>query len=93
VYLPHIVFQLRKLLVEFAIRFLIGGLVVSAFAIAGDMLKPRRFAGLLGAAPSIALATLTLTVMKNGVHYATVEARSMILGAIAFACYASRPPS
>ena len=74
---------------EFVARFLIGGLVVSAFAIAGDMLKPKSFAGLLGAAPSVALATLALTVLKDGVPYAATEARSMIFGAVAFALYAS----
>ena len=63
--------------------------MVSAFAIAGDMLKPKSFAGLLGAAPSVALATLTLTVLKDGVQYAATEARSMVLGAVAFALYAN----
>jgi len=42
---------------------------------------------LFGAAPSIALATLTLTVMKEGKQYAAVEGRSMILGAIALFAY------
>lgn len=74
---------------EFVIRFLIGGLVVSVFAIAGDVLKPKSFAGLLGAAPSIALATLALTVLKDGSRYAAIEARSMILGAFAFTVYTS----
>ena len=74
---------------EFVLRFLVGGIVVSAFATAGDMLKPKSFAGLLGAAPSVALATLTLTISKNGVHYAAIEARSMVVGAIAFCCYAT----
>ena len=70
-------------------RFVIGGFVVSAFAILGDMVKPKSFAGLFGAAPSIALATIALTVAEHGKHYAGVEARSMILGAIAFLVYAS----
>lgn len=33
-------------------RFFIGGAVVSAFAIVGDLLKPKSFAGPFGAAPS-----------------------------------------
>jgi hypothetical protein len=40
------------------IRFLVGGAVVSVFAVIGDLLKPKSFAGLFGAAPSVALATL-----------------------------------
>jgi uncharacterized membrane protein (GlpM family) len=74
---------------ELLIRFLIGGAVVSSFAALGDMLKPKSFAGLFGAAPSIALATLGLAVAKQGATYAATEARSMTGGAIAFFIYAS----
>jgi uncharacterized membrane protein (GlpM family) len=72
---------------EFAIRFLIGGAVVSLFAVIGDVLRPKSFAGLFGAAPSIALATVGLTISKHGSQYAATEARSMIFGAIAFFIY------
>ena len=73
---------------EILIRFLIGGFVVSAFAALGDMFKPKSFAGLFGAAPSVALATLALTVASRGRLYAAAEGRSMIAGAIAFFVYA-----
>ena len=43
---------------EYSLRFIVGGAMVSAFATLGDMLRPRSFAGLWGAAPSVALATL-----------------------------------
>jgi uncharacterized membrane protein (GlpM family) len=69
---------------DILIRVVVGGLVVSFFAVLGDMLKPKSFAGLFGAAPSIALATIVLTISKEGKAYAAIEARSMILGAIAF---------
>jgi hypothetical protein len=72
---------------DYAIRFLAGGLVVSAFAILGDVLRPKSFAGLFGAAPSVALATLTLAFWKHGRLYVAMEGRSMILGAIALAVY------
>jgi hypothetical protein len=75
-------------LTDIIIRFFVGGLVVSAFSLISDLLKPKTFAGLFGAAPSIALATLALTVMKDGKQYAAIEARSMILGAIALFAYA-----
>jgi hypothetical protein len=71
------------------IRFLIGGAIVSAFAIIGDVLKPKSFAGLFGAAPSVALATLALTVFSDGASYAATEGRSMMAGAMAFFVYAS----
>jgi uncharacterized membrane protein (GlpM family) len=73
---------------ELVERFLSGGLIVSAFAVVGDILRPKGFAGLFGAAPSVALATLTLTVLTEGNQYAALEARSMIAGAIAFLAYA-----
>ena len=74
---------------EILLRFVIGGVVVSSFAVIGDIFKPKSFAGLFGAAPSVALATLALTVAKNGRVYSAIEARSMIAGAIAFFVYAS----
>jgi hypothetical protein len=73
---------------EFLWRFLVGGVLVSAFALLSDLFRPRRFAGLFGAAPSVALATLALTIAEHGKQYAAIEARSMIAGALAFAVYA-----
>ena len=73
---------------DLLLRFLIGGTVVSLFAILGDISRPKSFAGLFGAAPSIALATLGLTIASHGREYAAIEARSMVLGAIAFFFYA-----
>jgi hypothetical protein len=73
---------------ELIIRFVVGGAVVSLFSILGDILRPKSFAGLFGAAPSIALATLSLTVAKQGRAYAAVESRSMAVGAVAFFVYA-----
>ena len=69
-------------------RFLIGGLVVTCFSILGDVIRPKSFAGLFGAAPTIALATVGLTVAKSGKTFVTIEARSMIAGALAFFVYA-----
>ncbi|MGC1597947.1 MAG: hypothetical protein WA774_21525, partial [Candidatus Acidiferrales bacterium] len=51
-------------------------------------LKPKSFAGLFGASPSVALATLGLTIFAEGNRHAAVEARSMIIGAAAFFAYA-----
>jgi hypothetical protein len=71
------------------IRFLIGGIAVSFFAVLGDLFKPKSFAGLFGAAPSVALATLGLTVASDGKLYAATEAGSMMAGAVAFFVYTS----
>ncbi len=60
---------------------------MSAFAALGDALRPKSFAGLFGAAPSIALATLLITLSRKGAPFAATEGRSMIVGAFALAAY------
>ncbi|MCS3546063.1 putative membrane protein (GlpM family) [Bradyrhizobium japonicum] len=72
---------------DYALRFLVGGLVVSLFAVLSDVLRPKSFAGLFGAAPSVALATLGLAFSKHGGDYVVIEGRSMVLGSIALAAY------
>jgi len=74
---------------ELLARFLIGGIIVSFFAMLAEMVRPKSFAGLFGAAPSIALATIGITIAGHGKAYAAIEARSMIFGAIAFLLYAA----
>lgn len=66
------------------IRFFVGGLIVSLFSAFGEALRPKSFAGLFGTAPSVALATLGLTIVADGKMFAAKEARSMIAGALAF---------
>jgi hypothetical protein len=73
---------------EILLRVLFGGIAVSVFSQLGDLVKPRTFSGLFGAAPSVAIATLVLTAASQGTGYASIEARSMIFGACAFLFYA-----
>ncbi len=72
---------------EYLVRFLVGGAIVSAFAMLGELLRPKSFAGLFGAAPSVALATLGVAVATHGVDYAALESRSMMFGAVALSLY------
>jgi len=72
---------------EYVVRFLAGGLIVSAFAILSDMLRPKSFAGLLGAAPSVALATLGIAIVQHDARYAAAESWTMMYGAAALAWY------
>ena len=76
-------------MLQYLFRFLVGGTIVSLFACLGDVLKPKSFAGLFGAAPSVALATLGLTVLADGKVYAALEARSMVVGAACFFVYSA----
>jgi len=80
---------LRDLPMSYLLRFLIGGAVVSIFAALGDALKPKSFAGIFSAAPSIALASLGLTILVKGRDYAALEGRSMLAGAAALLIYSA----
>jgi hypothetical protein len=72
---------------ELVIRFLVGGIVVSLFAAAGELFEPKTFAGLFGAAPSVALGTLALAFLGQGRAYAAIEARSMLVASAALLAY------
>jgi hypothetical protein len=72
---------------EAAIRFVLGGLLVSVFAAIGTILRPPSFAGMFGSAPSVAIATLTLAFASKGPAYAAIESRSMILGSLGLVAY------
>jgi Protein of unknown function (DUF3147) len=72
---------------EYVVRFVVGGVVVSAFAMLGDILRPKSFAGLFGAAPSVALATLGIAIYQHGTGYAREQTWAMTAGAIALAIY------
>lgn len=71
------------LLIELLLRFLIGGIVVSIFSVIGDVIKPKSFSGIFSAAPSVALATVGLTLVIHGGSYAGIEGRSMLVGGLA----------
>ena len=72
---------------ELLLRFVLGGAIVSLFALAGELFKPKTFAGLFGAAPSVAIATLSLAFAKQSAGYVSMEARSMLVGCLALFCY------
>jgi hypothetical protein len=72
---------------EIALRFVLGGVIVTAFAALGEPCQPKSLAGIFGAAPSVALVTLTLAFVRHGGATAATESRWMIAGAIAFVAY------
>jgi hypothetical protein len=55
---------------EYVVRFLAGGLLVSMFAVVGDIVRPKSFAGLFEAAPSVA----TCSCLRTGALTATLVA-------------------
>lgn len=72
---------------QLVVRFLLGGAIVGAFSVVGDIFKPKTFAGLFGAAPSVALTTLALAFVRDGAGEVATLGRSMMLGAVAFYVY------
>ena len=77
-----------KEIVLLAIRVVAGGALVVAFAMVSDMLKPRMFSGLFGAAPSVATASLLVGGLAMGPDKDTKYATGMIAGAVGLVVYA-----
>jgi len=76
-------------LTEVLIRFVIGGAIVSAFAVVGELFQPKTFSGLFGAAPSVGIATLALSFRNDGGGAVSTEARWMLIATVAFAAYST----
>jgi len=52
-----------------------------------EMLRPKSFAGLFGAAPSIAIASLIVTVKHSGVADGRTQSFSMMFVGLAMVAY------
>jgi hypothetical protein len=74
-------------LIAVGLKALAGGTFVVIFSALGDALKPKAFAGLFSAAPSVALASLTVSVLTSGPTKAAVSSRGMIAGAVGMVAY------
>jgi uncharacterized membrane protein (GlpM family) len=70
-----------------ALKAVIGGLAVVAFSLVAEAAKPKRFAGLFAAAPSVALASLALTVVIKGPAATTPYARGMLVASAGMLAY------
>jgi len=71
------------------IRAIAGGALVVAFAMLGDVLKPKMFAGLFGAAPSVATASLLVNGLASGASKDEKYATGMIAGAVGLVVYSA----
>jgi uncharacterized membrane protein (GlpM family) len=76
-------------IVVVAIKAVLGGTIVTLFAVIGHVLRPKWFAGLFGAAPSVAIASLAVTVIDKGHHDASLAGLGMLFGAAAFVAYSA----
>lgn len=71
------------------IKGLLGGALVVAFALLSEGLSPKRFAGLFGAAPSVAIAGLSITLVDKGAADAHRSTIGMIAGGVGLIVYAA----
>jgi uncharacterized membrane protein (GlpM family) len=69
------------------VRVLAGGALVAAFAMLGDTLKPKMFAGLFSGAPSVATVSLLVIGLTMGPAKDAPYAKGMIAGAVGLIAY------
>lgn len=74
-----------------AVKAVIGGSFVVLFALVGEVVSPKRFAGLFSAAPSVAMAGLAIVLVTQSRRYAQAESVGMAVGSVAMvaACLAA----
>jgi hypothetical protein len=72
-----------------ALKGLAGGTLVVVFALVSEGLDPKRFAGLFGAAPSVAIAGLMITLLDKGAGEAHENTIGMIAGGAGMVLYAA----
>jgi uncharacterized membrane protein (GlpM family) len=70
-----------------SVKALIGGLAVVAFSLIGQAGHPKRFAGLFSAAPSVAVASLGITVITKRADGAIPYAAGMLIGSAGMLAY------
>jgi hypothetical protein len=66
-----------------ALRGLAGGTLVVIFALIGEAVSPKAFSGLFSAAPSVAIASLTLIILTEGPAAARQNSIGMVVGGLA----------
>lgn len=65
------------------LKGIVGGCFVVAFAVFGEVLRPRGVAGILAAAPAVALGSLFVTLIVDGSSSAAAQSTAMVVGAVA----------
>jgi hypothetical protein len=70
--------------VSILLRAVAAGVLVTAFALLGSALHPKKFAGIFSGAPSVALANLGVLAVMKGSSDVAASLTGMVLGATAF---------
>ena len=77
----------EPMIAELLVRFFAGGAIVALFALLGEAFKTKTFSGLFGAAPSVAVVTLSIVLVTKGRDQAVTEARTMTFACVALLAY------
>ena len=72
---------------QYLIRFVVGGLMVSAFRSRRGCSSSEKLCWTFWRGTLHAIATLLIALLKQGPSYIAIEGRSMILGGAALAAY------
>ena len=68
-----------------ALRAVLAGALVVVFSLIGELTRPKAFSGLFAAAPSVATASLAVTLGFDTVARARSETVGMVLGGLGMA--------
>jgi hypothetical protein len=68
-----------------ALRGLAGGALVVVFVLIGEATSPKAFSGLFSSAPSVAVASLIITLAFESASKARTDAVGMVVGAVGMA--------
>ena len=74
-------------LLTLLVKAIVAGVLVVLFALIGEAVRPKRFAGLFGAAPAIALASLLITALTRGASAAVPFTLGMLAGSAGMVAY------
>lgn len=72
---------------QLVLKALASGLLVVVFSLIAEAVRPRSFAGLFGAAPSIAIVSLILVETSKGAQAVREQSVAMMFGALTLAVY------
>jgi uncharacterized membrane protein len=75
------------MILSYLAKFIAGGLLVCVFALISQVCKPKQFAGIFSAAPSVLLAGLGITLLTKGAIHAALTTEGATAGAIGLICY------
>lgn len=63
-------------------RGIAGGVLVVAFALIGEVVSPKAFSGLFSSAPSVAVASLVITLATKDSETARQASTGMVVGSV-----------